>query len=171
MSKKIGRLSSDSFIFSREYGPSTTTYHRECPYIGKPYAAPCPLCDDTPHMYMSLPLLLYLIGVLGFTLNRKNLLLLIVSIELMLLAVTLLVLVAANEYNDATGQTYAALIIAVAGAESAVGLGVLVAYYRLRGTVSLADTLCTLRWSPYRFSQQLLLDYVAVYWATPGHKS
>ena len=86
---------------------------------------------------MSLPLLLYLIGVLGFTLNRKNLLLLIVSIELMLLAVTLLVIIAANEYNDAAGQTYAALIIAIAGAESAIGLGVLVAYYRLRGTVSL----------------------------------
>jgi len=86
---------------------------------------------------MTLPLLLYLVGILGFTLNRKNLLLIIVSIELMLLAVTLLVIIAAYGHNDATGQTYAAFIIAVAGAESAVGLGILVAYYRLRGTVTL----------------------------------
>lgn len=89
---------------------------------------------------MAFPLLLFLVGVLGFTLNRKNLLLLIISIELMLLAVTLLVVIAAHEHNDATGQVYAALVIAVAGAESAVGLGILVAYYRLRGTVTLPGT-------------------------------
>nr|GEV56739.1 NADH dehydrogenase subunit 5, mitochondrial [Tanacetum cinerariifolium] len=57
---------------------------------------------------------------------------LIVSIEVMLLAVTLVVLIAAHDYGDASGQTYAAVVIAVAAAESAVGLGVLVAYYRLR---------------------------------------
>lgn len=88
---------------------------------------------------MTLPLILYLIGILGFTLNRKNLLLLIVSIELMLLGVTILVVIAAHQYNDATGQTYAAFIISVAGAESAIGLGILVAYYRLRGTVTLSS--------------------------------
>lgn len=87
---------------------------------------------------MTLPLLLYLVGILGFTLNRKNLILLIVSIELMLLSVTLLVLISAHEYNDAIGQTYASFIISVAGAESAIGLGILVAYYRLRGTVTLS---------------------------------
>lgn len=86
---------------------------------------------------MTLPILLYLIGVLGFVLNRRNLLMLIVSIELILLAVTLIVLFAAHDYSDSTGQTYATIIIAVAAAESAVGLGVLVAYYRLRGTVTL----------------------------------
>lgn len=87
---------------------------------------------------MTLPLLLYLVGILGFTLNRKNLLLMIISIELMLLAVTLLVVMAAYGYNDAVGQTFGAFIIAIAGAESAVGLGILVAYYRLRGTVTLS---------------------------------
>lgn len=87
---------------------------------------------------MTLPLLLYLVGVLGFVLNRRNLLILIICIEVILLAVTLIVLLAANSYNDAEGQTYAAVIIAVAAAESAVGLGVLVGYYRLRGTVALS---------------------------------
>ena len=86
---------------------------------------------------MALPLVLFLIGVLGFVLNRRNLILLLISIELMLLAVTLLVLIAADGYNDATGQTFGVYIIVVAGAESAIGLGILVAYYRLRGTIAL----------------------------------
>lgn len=89
--------------------------------------------------FMTLPLVLYLVGVLGFTLNRRNLLILIVSIELMLLRVTLLILISAHDVNDAIGQVFAALIVSVAGAESAIGLGVLVAYYRLRGTVTLSS--------------------------------
>ena len=56
----------------------------------------------------------------------------------MLLAVTLLILIAAAEYNDAIGQTFGVYIIIVAGAESAIGLGILVAYYRLRGTLALS---------------------------------
>lgn len=86
---------------------------------------------------MALPLVLFLIGVLGFVLNRRNLILLLISIELILLAVTLLVLIAADEYNDATGQIFGVYIIVVAGAESAIGLGILVSYYRLRGTIAL----------------------------------
>lgn len=86
---------------------------------------------------MTLPLILFLIGVLGFVLNRKNVLLMLISVELMLLAVTLLILISSYVFNDILGQTYAIYIIAVAGAESAIGLGVLVAYYRLKGTISL----------------------------------
>lgn len=87
---------------------------------------------------MTLALVIFLVGVLGFVLNRKNLLLLIVSIELILLSVTLLVLVIAHSENDAIGQVYSVIIIATAGAESAIGLGVLVAYYRLRGSLSIS---------------------------------
>lgn len=90
---------------------------------------------------MSLAHLLFVVGVLGFALNRKNLILALLSIEIMLLAVSLLVLMAGLSTNDATGQTYAVLIVAIAGAESAVGLGILVAYYRLRGTVALRESL------------------------------
>jgi NADH-ubiquinone oxidoreductase chain 4L len=86
---------------------------------------------------MTLSLLLFIIGILGFILNRKNILLMIISIEIMLLAVTLLVLVSSFNFDDILGQTYSIYIISMAGAESAIGLGILVAYYRLRGNISL----------------------------------
>jgi NADH-ubiquinone oxidoreductase chain 4L len=56
----------------------------------------------------------------------------------MLLAVTLLVIISSFGFDDIVGQTYSVYIIAIAGAESAIGLGILVAYYRLRGNISLA---------------------------------
>jgi NADH-ubiquinone oxidoreductase chain 4L len=86
---------------------------------------------------MNLSLILFLIGILGFILNRKNIILMIISIEIMLLAVTLLVLVSSYAFDDIQGQTYSIYIIAIAGAESAIGLAILVAYYRLRGNISL----------------------------------
>ena len=86
---------------------------------------------------MNLSLLLFLIGVLGFVLNRKNIILLIISLEIMLLAVTLLFLISSFSFDDNTGQIFGIYIIAVAGAESVIGLSILVAYYRLRGTISL----------------------------------
>lgn len=86
---------------------------------------------------MSLSLVLFLIGLLGFVLNRKNIILMIISIEMMLLAVTLLILVKSFAFDDILGQTYRIYIIAIAGAESAIGLGILVAFYRVRGSISL----------------------------------
>ncbi|RYE20228.1 MAG: NADH-quinone oxidoreductase subunit NuoK [Sphingobacteriaceae bacterium] len=87
---------------------------------------------------MNLSIILFIIGILGFVLNRKNIILMLISIEIMLLAVTLLVLVSSYSFDDILGQTYSIYIIAIAGAESAIGLGILVAYYRLRGNISLA---------------------------------
>jgi len=89
---------------------------------------------------MNLSLTLFLIGILGFVLNRKNIILMLISIEMMLLAVTLLVLVSSYSFDDVLGQTYSIYIIAIAGAESAIGLGILVAHYRLRGSISLRAT-------------------------------
>jgi len=86
---------------------------------------------------MNLSLTLFLIGILGFVLNRKNLILLLISIEIMLLAVTLLVIIRSFLFDDIIGQTYSIYIIAIAGAERAIGLGILVAFYRLRGNISL----------------------------------
>nr|YP_010743683.1 NADH dehydrogenase subunit 4L [Diaporthe sojae]WET30429.1 NADH dehydrogenase subunit 4L [Diaporthe sojae] len=80
---------------------------------------------------MNLTLILFLIGVLGFVLNRKNIILMLISIEIMLLAITFLILVSSLNIDDIIGQTYAIYIIVVAGAESAIGLGILVAFYRL----------------------------------------
>lgn len=88
---------------------------------------------------MNLSLVLFLIGILGFVLNRKNIILMLISIEMMLLAVTLLVIISSFSFDDILGQTYSVYIIAIAGAESAIGLGILVAYYRLRGSISLTS--------------------------------
>lgn len=86
---------------------------------------------------MTLALVLFLVGILGFVLNRKNILLMLISIEMMLLAVTLLVIICSFCFDDIVGQIYSVYIIAIAGAESAIGLGILVAFYRLRGSISL----------------------------------
>ena len=86
---------------------------------------------------MNLSLFLFMIGILGFILNRKNIILMIISIEIMLLAVTILILVSSYSFDDSIGQTFSIYIISIAGAESVVGLSILVAYYRLRGNISL----------------------------------
>lgn len=86
---------------------------------------------------MLLGFIIFLIGILGFVLNRKNIILMIISIEIMLLAVTLLILINSFGFDDNAGQAFSLYIIAIAGAESVIGLSILVAFYRLRGTISL----------------------------------
>jgi NADH-ubiquinone oxidoreductase chain 4L len=86
---------------------------------------------------MSFSLILFLIGILGFVLNKKNIILMLISIEIMLLSVTFLILVSSLCFDDILGQTFSIYIIAIAGAESAIGLGILVAYYRLRGSIAI----------------------------------
>lgn len=83
------------------------------------------------YIILMLSLFLFIIGILGFILNRKNIILMIVSIEIMLLAITLLILISSFGFNDNAGQTFAIYILAIAGAESVIGLSILVAYYRL----------------------------------------
>jgi len=82
-------------------------------------------------------LLLFLIGVLGFTLNKKNIILMLISIEIMLLAITLIILINSWIFEDILGQVFAIYIIVIAAAESAIGLGILVAFYRLRGSITI----------------------------------
>jgi NADH-ubiquinone oxidoreductase chain 4L len=86
---------------------------------------------------MNLSLILFLIGILGFVLNRKNIILMLISIEIMLLSVTIIILISSLNFEDITGQVYGIYIITIAGAESAIGLGILVAFYRLRGSISI----------------------------------
>jgi len=85
---------------------------------------------------MNTSLLLLLIGILGFVLNRKNIVLMLISIEIILLSITFLILLNSIYFDDIVGQIFSVYIISIAGAESAIGLAILVAYYRLRGTVS-----------------------------------
>lgn len=86
---------------------------------------------------MSLSLILFLIGILGFVLNRRNIILMLISIEIMLLSITFIILINSLGFDDIIGQTFAIYIITVAGAESAIGLGILLAYYRLRGSIEI----------------------------------
>jgi NADH-ubiquinone oxidoreductase chain 4L len=86
---------------------------------------------------MKFSLILFLIGILGFVLNKKNIILMLISIEVMLLSITFLILLSSLSFDDILGQTFSVYIIAIAGAESAIGLGILVAFYRLRGSISI----------------------------------
>jgi len=88
---------------------------------------------------MLLSIVLFLIGLLGFLLNRRNILLLIISLEVILLGATVLILLSSLNFDDILGQTYGIYVIAIAGAESAIGLGILVAYYRLRGSIRISN--------------------------------
>ena len=88
---------------------------------------------------MRLSLILFLIGTLGFVLNKKNIILMLISIEIMLLSITFLILISTSRFDDILGQVFSVYIIAIAGAESAIGLGLLVAFYRLRGSIAIEN--------------------------------
>jgi NADH:ubiquinone oxidoreductase subunit K len=81
---------------------------------------------------MDLALVLFVIGTIGFIFNRKNLILMIISIEIILLAVSLLTLLFSWQFNDILAEVFSLYIIAVAGAESAIGLAIIIAYFKLR---------------------------------------
>ena len=84
---------------------------------------------------MNLSLILFLIRILGFVLNRKNIILMLISIKIILLAITVLILISSLSFNNILGQTYAIYIITIAGIESAIGLSILIVSYRLRGSI------------------------------------
>ncbi len=86
--------------------------------------------------YLAVSMILFLLGIWGIFLNRKNIIVMLMSIELMLLAVNLNFLLFFFYLDDLIGQLFALLILTVAAAESAIGLALLVVYYRIRGTVS-----------------------------------
>jgi len=86
---------------------------------------------------MYFPILLFFVGIAGFVLNRKNIILMLISIEIMLLSATFLILISSLSFDDILGQTFAIYIITIAGVESAIGLGILIAYYRLRGSIAI----------------------------------
>ena len=83
------------------------------------------------------PFSLFFIGLLGTFLNRKNLLLIIVCIELILLSVNYMFLLGSFYLDDLYGQIFSIFILTVAAAESSIGLAILIIYYRLRGTISI----------------------------------
>ena len=85
--------------------------------------------------YIAVAMSLFLLGIWGIFMNRKNILVMLMSIELMLLAVNMNFLVFSVYLDDALGQVFALFVLTVAAAESAIGLALLVIYYRIRGTI------------------------------------
>lgn len=86
--------------------------------------------------YLSVSMILFLLGIWGIFLNRKNIIIMLMSIELMLLAVNFNFLIFSVYLDDLVGQIFALLVLTVAAAESAIGLALLVVYYRVRGTIA-----------------------------------
>lgn len=84
---------------------------------------------------LTIIILLFLIGMLGLVLNRKNILITIMSIELMLLSVNLNFAIFSNYLDDIVGQIFILFILTIAATESAIGLAILSVYYKLKNTV------------------------------------
>jgi NADH-quinone oxidoreductase subunit K len=84
-----------------------------------------------------IPLCIFFIGLFGIFINRKNVLLIIVCIELILLAINFSFLLSSYYLDDVFGQIFALFILTVAAAESSIGLAILVVYYRVKGTISI----------------------------------
>ncbi len=79
---------------------------------------------------------IFLIGILGIFLNKKNIIIMLMSIEIILLAVNLNLVVFSIYLDDLIGQLFTLLILTVAASESAIGLAILVAYYRIKGSIA-----------------------------------
>nr|YP_008999688.1 NADH dehydrogenase subunit 4L [Calicogorgia granulosa]ACZ34428.1 NADH dehydrogenase subunit 4L [Calicogorgia granulosa] len=86
--------------------------------------------------YLILSIVILLIGTLGIILNRSNLIIMLMCVELVLLASIVLLLFNSQVLHTLLGQIFAIVILTVAAAESAIGLAIMVNYYRLRGTIA-----------------------------------
>jgi NADH-quinone oxidoreductase subunit K len=109
--------------------------------------ARCTLHDKimiTPTHYMLLSAALFMIGVAG-VLMRRNIIIIFMSIELILNAVNINLVAFSNQLHDVVGQVFAVFVIAVAAAEAAVGLGIILAFYRNKETVNI-DEMNLMRW-------------------------
>ena len=89
--------------------------------------------------YLFLSTLLFVIGVCGIFLNRKNIITILMSLELILLSVNINFVAFSVYLNDLTGQIFAMLVLTVAAAEAAIGLAILVIYYRNRASINVDD--------------------------------
>ena len=89
--------------------------------------------------YLTVAAVLFVVGVFGIFLNRKNVIIILMSIELMLLAVNINLVAFSTHLGDLMGQIFAMFILTVAAAEAAIGLAILVVYYRNRGSIAVED--------------------------------
>ena len=89
--------------------------------------------------YLTVAAVLFTLGVFGIFLNRKNVIIILMSVELILLAVNLNLVAFSAFLGDLTGQIFALLVLTVAAAEAAIGLAILVVFYRNRGSIAVED--------------------------------
>jgi NADH-quinone oxidoreductase subunit K len=89
--------------------------------------------------YLFVAAVLFTLGIAGIILNRKNIIVILMSVELILLSVNINLVAFSASLGDLTGQIFALFILTVAAAEAAIGLAILVTYYRNRGTIAVED--------------------------------
>jgi NADH-quinone oxidoreductase subunit K len=89
--------------------------------------------------YLTVAAILFTTGIFGIFVNRKNIIVILMSIELILLAVNINLVAFSTHLGDITGQVFALFILTVAAAEAAIGLAILVVYFRNRGTIAVDD--------------------------------
>ena len=89
--------------------------------------------------YLTLAAILFTLGVFGIFLNRKNVIIILMSIELILLAITINLVAFSFHLGDLVGQVFALLVLTVAAGEAAIGLAILVVYFRNRGSIAVED--------------------------------
>ena len=89
--------------------------------------------------YLTVAAMLFTLGVFGIFINRKNVIVILMSIELILLAVNINMVAFSTHLNDIVGQVFAMLILTVAAAEAAIGLAILVVFFRNRGSIAVED--------------------------------
>ncbi len=89
--------------------------------------------------YLSVAAILFSLGIFGIFVNRKNVIIILMSIELMLLAVNINLVAFSTALGDMVGQVFAMFVLTVAAAEAAIGLAILVVYYRNRGSIEVED--------------------------------
>ncbi|MCX5512016.1 NADH-quinone oxidoreductase subunit NuoK [Kaistia algarum] len=89
--------------------------------------------------YLTVAAILFTIGIFGIFINRKNVIVILMSVELILLAVNLNLVAFSSFLGDLVGQIFALLVLTVAAAEAAIGLAILVVYYRNRGSIAVED--------------------------------
>ena len=89
--------------------------------------------------YLSVAAILFTLGIFGIFLNRKNVIIILMSIELILLAVNINLVAFSTHLGDIVGQIYALFVLTVAASEAAIGLAILVVYFRNRGSIAVED--------------------------------
>jgi NADH-quinone oxidoreductase subunit K len=89
--------------------------------------------------YLTVAALLFTLGIFGIFLNRKNIIVILMSVELILLAVNLNLVAFSAFHHDLVGQLFALIVLTVAAAEAAIGLAIVVVYFRNRGTIDVAE--------------------------------